>query len=239
MLKKLLVLALLSASLSISTQAKTIWSDYSVTYLKGNDYEVGDTDREVFTFEYASGTTWGDNFMFFDRLESDNGDTETYGEFSPRFRVSNFESSFVKNLYVATTIEMGVNDADDASFTNYLYGLGTDLVVPGFHYFKANAYVRNNDDGDDSYQVTLSWAVPIGPLMYDGFMDYATGVDNTKFGDTEAQMNLTSQLKYDIAPHLDLDTKLYVGVEYVYWQDKFGIEGTDENNVNLLVKYHF
>jgi hypothetical protein len=65
-------------------------------------------------------------------------------------------------------------------------------------------------------------------------MDYATSTDQS-----EAQMNLTSQLKYDVAPHLGLDTKFYVGVEYVYWLDKFGIKGVDENNLNLLVKYHF
>jgi len=70
-------------------------------------------------------------------------------------------------------------------------------------------------------------------------MDYATGVDNTAYGDTEAQMNFTSQLKFNLASMLNLDTKLYVGVEYAYWNNKFGIEGADERNVNLLVKYHF
>lgn len=233
MVKKLLLLSLLPAVFSLSAQAKTLWSDYSVTYLNGSNYEVGDSDREVLTIEYASGTSWGDHFMFFDRLESDNGDTETYGEFSPRFKINDLDTAFMKNLYVATTIEVG------DGFTNYLYGLGTDLVVPGFNYFQLNAYRRNNDDGDGSYQLTAVWAVPVGPLLYDGFMDYATGVDNTAFGDTEAQMNLTSQLKYDIAPHLNLDTKLYVGVEYAYWTNKFGIDGADENNVNLLVKFHF
>ncbi|MFT5852739.1 MAG: hypothetical protein ACI87J_002718, partial [Colwellia sp.] len=51
--------------------------------------------------------------------------------------------------------------------------------------------------------------------------------------------NFTSQLKYNLASILDLDTKLYVGVEYAYWVNKFGIDGVDENNINLLVKYHF
>ena len=233
MVKSLLPLSLLFVVFSGAAQAKTLWSDYSLTYLKGDNYEVGDNKREVITFEYSSGTTWGDTFMFFDRLESDNGDTETYGEFSPRFKISDLEASFMKNLYVATTIEIG------DGFTNYLYGLGTDLVVPGFNFFQLNAYRRNNDAGDGSYQLTAAWAVPIGPLMYDGFMDYASGVDNTAFGDTKPNMNLTSQLKYDVAPHLGLETKLYLGVEYVYWNNKFGIDGVDERNVNLLVKYHF
>jgi len=113
------------------------------------------------------------------------------------------------------------------------------LDISAFDYFQVNAYFRNNGEGDNSEQLTLVWGVPVGPLYFDGFMDYATAVDNTANGDTKAQMNITSQLKYNLGPLLDLDTKLFVGVEYAYWVNKFGIDGVDENNVNLLVKYHF
>jgi len=217
---------------SIPVTAKTIWSDYSLSYLSGSNYEVGDNSRDVATFEYASGTTWGDNFMFFDRIESSNGDISTYGEFSPRIKITNFDDSFVKALYVASTVEMGPE-------TNYLIGLGSDLKIPGFKYFKMNVYFKNNGDGDSNFQTTIVWALPIGPLIYDGFLDYATGVDNTAFGDTKAQMNMTSQLKYDLSPLFNLDTKLYVGMEYVFWLNKFGIDGVDEKNANFLIKYHF
>jgi len=228
---KNLLITLLCVS-SITAQAKTLWSDFSVSYLKGNDYEVGDKSRDVATFEYANGTTWGDTFMFFDRLESANGYIETYGEFSPRIRIKEFGDSFIKSVYFAPSVEVGPQ-------TNYLVGVGVDLNISGFDFFQVNSYLRNNGDGDRSEQLTLVWGLPIGPLYYDGFMDYATGVNNTLFGDTEAQMNFTSQLKYNVAPMLDLETKLYVGVEYVYWNNKFGIKDIDERNVNLLVKYHF
>ena len=101
-----------------------------------------------------------------------------------------------------------------------------------------NFYLKNNGDGDSNFQTTIVWALPLAPFTYDGFLDYATGVDNTAFGDTEAQMNMTSQLKYDLAPMFNLDTKLYVGVEYVFWLNKFGIDGVDEKNANFLLKYH-
>jgi len=227
MLKKLLTGLALAASVT-SVNAKTLWSDYSVTYLNGNNYEVGDSDREVVTFEFAAGTTWGDSFMFFDRLKSADGGLETYGEFSPRIKIKELDG-FVKALYVAPSVEIG------EGFTNYLYGVGADLAMPGFTYFQANAYFRNNDFGDNSEQLTLVWGLPIGPLWYDGFMDYAT----SKGGDSKAQMNLTSQLKYDIAPHIGYDSKFYVGIEYVFWNNKFGIDGVDERNVNLLAKFHF
>ncbi|MBL4941945.1 MAG: nucleoside-binding protein [Colwellia sp.] len=237
-MKKLATALLLTLAAS-TTQAKTFWSDFSVTYLNGSNYEVGDSSRQVLTFEHATGTSWGGSFLFFDRLESDNGDLETYGEWSPRIKITEFEKdSFVKSISASGTIEMGTNFGaatfSGFGFTNYLLGIGTDLNVPGFSYFKADVYARSNDLGDNNAQLTVVWGIPIGPLYYDGFMDYATSTDTS-----EASMNLTSQLKYDMASHLGLDSKLFVGIEYVLWLNKFGIDGVDENNLNLLVKYHF
>lgn len=231
MIKKLLS-ALTLAAAATSVNAKTLWSDYSVTYLNGSNYLVGDSDRQVVTFEYASGTTWGDHFMFIDRLESNNGDLETYGEFTPRIRLKALDG-FVKNIYFAPSIEMS------KFATNYLIGFGTDLAIPSFKYFHLNAYLRNNDNADNSFQTTLSWGVPIGPFYYDGFVDYATGHDRDNGTKAETQMNFTSQFKYDIAPHIGYDSKFFVGVEYVFWNNKFGIDGMDERNVNLLAKFHF
>jgi nucleoside-specific outer membrane channel protein Tsx len=193
---------------------------------------VGDKDREVVTFEYANGTTWGNTFMFFERIKSSNGDIETYGEFSPRIKIWSDSDNFIKSVYFAPSVEFGLEN-------NYLVGIGLDLDIKFFDYFQLNAFLRNNYSGDRSEQITLVWGVPLGALYYDGFIDYATGIENTANGDTKTQMNFTSQLKYNLASILDLDTKLYVGIEYTYWINKFGINGVDENNVNLLVKYHF
>lgn len=228
MIKRPLLLTACLLLPQFSANADTLWSDFSLTLLKGDNYQVGDNERTVATFEYASGHNWGDSFFFMDRLESDNGDTETYAEWSPRIKLSNTKLGFVENLYFAGTVEIG------DGFTNYLYGVGTDFKIPGFDFFKANAYIRNNDGIDNGSQVTLSWGVPVGPLYYDGFIDYASSTD-----DTETHMNFTSQLKYDLAPTFNLKTKLFVGIEYVYWNNKFGIDGVDERNVNALVKYHF
>ncbi len=82
--------------------------------------------------------------------------------------------------------------------------------------------------------MTLAWSVPLAGLTYDGFVDYVLSSD-----DKSKSMNMTSQLKYNIGPALNLKSKLFVGIEYVFWQNKFGIDGVDERNANLLVKYHF
>lgn len=213
--------------------AEKYWSDTSLTYLNGSDYEVGDPDRQVLTLEYVGGYSWGKIFAFGDRLESDNGDTETYIEVSPEVYFVEFEDNLVNNLSFTTTAEVG------DGFTHYLYGIGAAFDLPGFQFFEIDAYRRNNDGFENNYQVTLSWGLPfsIGETewMYDGFLDYASGIS----GVGPANMNFTSQLKWNLAPYFDLSAPLYVGVEYVYWRNKFYIDGVNEKNPNLLIKWHF
>lgn len=218
----------LSTLATFTSVAETLWSDVSATLLRGNDYEVGDNQRTVFTFEHAAGYSWGDSFLFVDRLHSANGDKETYAEISPRFQISDYKNQALENIYIATTAEIG------DGFTHYLVGLGTNLNIPNFTFANINIYHRNNDSAKNNQQVTFAWALPIGPLTYDGFIDYVIAT-----GDEHSSVNFTSQLKYNLAEHLNLKTNFFVGFEYVYWQNKFGIDGVDEKNLNLLAKYHF
>lgn len=218
---------------TLPAQSEVLWSSFSLSYLQGNNYEVGDNKRKILTFEHAAGTSWGDSFFFVDHIRSNNDDIETYGEWSPRFKLFDVENSIVPAFYLAGTLEMKTANNSDG-FTNYLMGVGTDIKIPHFDFFKVNLYYRNNELGDNNYQSTISWGVPIGPLYYDGFADISTSTDNKS-----ASTNFTSQLKYDVAPHIGLSSKLFVGIEYVYWINKFGIKGIDEKNANLLVKYHF
>jgi hypothetical protein len=58
--------ALVCSILSSNCLAETLWSDVSASLLKGNNYQVGDNSRTVFTFEHAAGYSWGDSFLFID-----------------------------------------------------------------------------------------------------------------------------------------------------------------------------
>ncbi len=49
---------LAGALLSTSASAEQLWSSFSLSYLKGSDYEVGDNERQVVTIEHASGHSW-------------------------------------------------------------------------------------------------------------------------------------------------------------------------------------
>ncbi len=221
--------------------AETLWSDASLSVLSGNNYRIGDSERTIVTFEHASGHTWGDTFFFVDRIQPKYSDDYFYGEFSPRLQLKRFhadnQQAFVKALFLASTWEFG------EGFNHYLYGPGIDLVVPKFQFFQLNLYRRNNDTVDDGWQLTTAWGLPFtlagSHWLYSGFIDWAGGSD-----DQHANANFTSQLKWNVGRFFSQQAKCYLGIEYVYWRNKFGIQHaehnkTHETNMNLLVKLHF
>ncbi|GAA5314926.1 MAG: outer membrane protein OmpK [Candidatus Pelagadaptatus aseana] len=231
--------------------AKQFWADYSVSYLQGSDYLDPFTGTEydsgVITLEHASGHSWGSTFSFVDFLDNQDGyNDETYGEVGANFNLGNHfgkpdEGGFVKDYYVAGQVEF---QTGSDGFENYLLGFGMDLNVPGASYFSVTYYRRNNDDlgigREDNDQLTIAWGFDHGNWRFDGFWDIRSSTEND-FGDVDAAYNFTPQLKYNIGKALlGMDSgRLDVGVEYVYWKNKFGVDGQTEKNANLLVKWHY
>jgi nucleoside-specific outer membrane channel protein Tsx len=238
--KILMVTAIVFASANV--RADVLWQDWSVTVLRGNDYRVNYHDQSITTLEHTAGTTWGDSFFFLDHSNSANGERSNYAEWSPRASLGKLggltlENGLVTDVLLASTVEMS------AVQTNYLYGLGFDLTVPGFKFTQLNLYRRQNDKQADNWQATVVWGLPFSLFnqqwLYDGFLDWASASR-----DQAANMNLTSQLKIAINPWFGVKDPLYLGVEYVYWQNKYGIADsanfhTNESNLNLLLKWHF
>lgn len=219
-----------------------IWQDFSLSVLKGNNYRVDDAEQQITTIEHAAGTSWGDSFFFMDHLRGGDDKSSNYAEWSPRLSLGKisgktYEFGIVKDVLLAGTVEMS------SLQTNLLYGVGVDLAVPGFKYVQLNAYRRSNEFAADSWQLTTTWALPFTlgseAFLYDGFLDWSSSAAGS-----HANLNMTSQLKWALQQKFKLKTPLYVGVEYVYWRNKYGIADspafrTNEANVNLLLKWHF
>lgn len=236
------------------------WQDNSLTYLNGIDFKVDPPKQQTVTFEHASGWSFGDLFIFVDGIkyntEATNGagDGHTfYGEISPRLslgKISGADLSFgpVKDVLLAATYEFGEDDVD-----SYLLGPAVDLNIPGFDYFQLNTYLRTTDgrrDGDNVWQITPVWSytIPVGDsdLVIDGFMDWVVDNDDSY----HANLHFNPQIKYDPAKAMGWGKRFYVGVEYDYWSDKYGIDddgfvgseilgGTDQSAISLLAKAHF
>lgn len=239
-LKQLAATSLL-LSTAVFAQAKPIWQDFSLTGLYGENYEVVDEKQTNLTVEYAAKVKYADVFFFMDRMRGSDDHKSTYFELSPRLslgEVSGQKLAFgpIKDVLISTTWES--NNDDFSSFDNFLYGVGFDLAIPYFQYANVNFYRANNENTADDYQITIVYAVPFKvsseDFLVDGFLDWSTAEK-----DHASELNWTTQYKWNVGKHISPETRLYLGVEHSVWNNKFGIKGSDENNVSALVKYHF
>lgn len=267
-MKATLSTAALATGLLLSGHAMAegpmLWESNSLTYLYGKDYKVDPGIQQTVTFEHVSGWSVGDLFIFVDSIhyngaENGAGDTHTfYGEISPRLsfgKIFNQDLKFgpVSDVLLAATYEFGEDDVE-----SYLIGPAVDLSIPGFDYFNLNFYNRTTDGkrpGDDVWQITPVWAmtIPVGEsdILFDGFMDWVVDNDVNAQGEYHANLHFNPQIKYDLGKAMHWGEKqLYVGIEYDYWTNKYGIEdggfvsdnfvgSTDQNTASLLVKVHF
>lgn len=231
------------ATTATLAQATPVWQDFSLTGLYGENYALpangSDSNQQnTITAEYAAKLQYGDFFAFADRTNNDLDGNETYFEVSPRLSLGavsgkKLEIGPIKDVLIATTWEGG------EGFNNYLYGFGFDLAIPYFQYAQLNFYKADNDKNlNDDYQVTFTYGVPFKlaseDFLVDGFMDWSTTED-----DHASELNWTTQWKWNAGKHISPKTKLYLGVEYSVWNNKYGIKDLNQNDVSALVKYHF
>ncbi len=153
----------------------------------------------------------------------------------------------IKDVLLAFTYEFGEGDNE-----SYLVGPAFDLNIPGFDYFQLNFYQRQtegNRPGDGVWQITPVWSytIPVGnsDVLIDGFMDWVVDNDKNARGTYHANLHFNPQVKYDLGKAMNWGAKqLYVGFEYDYWKNKYGIQDsgafeTNQDTASLLVKYHF
>ncbi|MCQ4324351.1 hypothetical protein CXK94_14660 [Stutzerimonas stutzeri] len=267
-MKRSLTSAALAAGLILSSEAMAspmFWQNNSLTYLYGKNFAVDSAGgkegaiQQTITFEHASGWTWGDMFLFVDNkwyngISGSDGHTY-YGEFSPRLslgKISGADLSFgpVKDVLISATYERG-----EGRNRNYLLGPAVDLAIPGFDRFALNTYYREPDGitgkPGGQWQLTPTWAItiPVGKsdILFDGYIDWVVNDAGSKSKGNYLAKNFhfNPQVKYDLGKALDYTPgKLYVGIEYDYWTNKYGIEdssafNTDNNVTNFIVKAHF
>jgi len=264
------IISLLLGALCATTATTTLadgplhWQSNSLTYLYGHDYKIDPGIQQTLTFEHASGWNIGDLFVFVDSIHYNGGrngaaDERTfYGEISPRLSFGKlFDTPLqvgpIKDVLLAMTYEFGEDDVEA-----YLIGPGFDLDLPGFDYFSLNFYRRETDGsrpGSGVWQITPVWSytVPLGrsDLLIDGFMDWVVDNDENRRGSYQANLHFNPQIKYDLGKALAWGEKqFYVGIEYDYWKNKYGIKDdgfvsrnfvgkTDQNTASLRRKAHF
>jgi nucleoside-specific outer membrane channel protein Tsx len=219
------------------------WSSTNVQVLYGDGFKVQPPEaRTIITLEHASGWTYGDNFFFFDVTEPFANDTSLYGEWHPRFSFNKIfkkemGQGFFRDVLLATELNVENNGLP---WRAYLYGVGFDFNIPHFQFFALNLFVRDDKmiRDDSTFQISPSWNLPftLGQTNWEfrGFVDFA-GAE----GEGEAQTLAQPQLLVNLGSLFKQPGTLWVGVEYQYWKNKYGIDGVDENFVQLMGRWDF
>ncbi|WP_254423197.1 DUF5020 domain-containing protein [Psychrobacter sp. DAB_AL32B] len=234
--------------------AKTLFKDTSVTLLHGGNFEllpkgIDSENLTTLTLEHASTHDWGGVFFFVDRHQGGEYDLkdqagnvigskdykETFGKFSPKFKVASFNDGLIKQVNLAGVYEFSSNSTGFGQ-DNYWAGVGVDLnlPIPGMKYASATLYHSFNDVKPDDQKITLTAAWERDKVLIDGYVDFAFNSDTL-----ENNIHFNPQVKYNLQEALGIDNRLEVGGEYSYWKNKFGVDGVDEHAVMALVKYHF
>jgi len=216
------------------------WHSTNVQLLQGWDYALGSQERTIATLEHSHGWKYGDFFGFLDYTWPEGGERNYYFEVAPRLSFSkmtgrNLSYGIIKDLLISTTI-----DKPEGKEERYLYGLGVDLDIDGFKYLKTNWLVRDDPALDgETYQLTVSWNRPFdiagNNYLIEGFADFAGSE-----GNTSSNQLIVPRFLFDVGQVAGIKEKqLWMGVEWQYWHNKFGIKGKTESVPQLQAKWVF
>ncbi|MCH2547751.1 MAG: DUF5020 domain-containing protein [Alphaproteobacteria bacterium] len=212
----------------------------NVQLLKGWDYKLGEENRTLITLEHYNKWAYGDFYMFIDTTRFDNGGSNIYGEAAARLSYEKttgnlFNFGIVKDIYLATMLEKGKH-----GYETYLYGASADYDVPGFSLFRVDTYIRDNPDiSGRGWQVTWAYRHPFSWQSYDfmveGFADFAG-----REGGRHSNQLIVPRFLMDVGKASGHKAgKLYAGVEWSYWHNKFGIKGITESVPQAQIKWVF
>ncbi len=244
-------MALIAARLS---QAEVVSSNVSLSYLAGDAYinpisqESG--SAQVFTFEHAALYSWGKSFSFIDRELSQNEANENSSYVEVNIDISltqnqGFSDSVLHDVYLASRWEHTATVNQD----NLLLGAAIAWDVPGFIFLDTAFYFRSNGknsfsvENDNNFQLSTSWLMPfqIGnlPVQFSGVINVISETDNNQQQAVAYQVIAQPQLKMDVGHYWQQSNQYFVGIEYNYWKNKYGIAGSDQSTPQILFTVNF
>lgn len=240
----------------LSAQADIFaWSDTEIQYLHGDDYQMpmnsNDVSRSIITLSHADGWALGRNFFFMDTLISEQGEASQvnlYGEFYSYLSLSKMTGKdLAYGLFKDLNLTAGVNAGENLDNARsgariILYGVTVDFNLPGFKLFTVD-FLRHDvlepDSFGSSWQITPVWNFPFTLLgthwSLEGFADFIGPKGPNYAGSVLAQ----PQIRLDVGDFLGRSNRLFIGIEYQYWNNKFGIKGLHESLPQALLLWKF
>lgn len=220
-----------------------------------NPFTGQQSPTSILTIQQAMSWSYGDSFFFIDFLDDELSDgfndLDLYGEWYPTLSFSKLTGRTVGGGPVRDIALIGgINFDADANFMKYLPGVRVAWDVPGFLFLNTDITAfLNASDGvgpgaaprtSDSFMFDVNWGAvfDIGSqsFLFTGHAEYigATTIKPAG-GEVKSWVLAQPQLTWDLSKALNgTGNELFVGVEYQYWGNKLGADGSD-NVAQFLV----
>ncbi len=231
------------------------WSDTEIQYLHGDGYRMpknaNDISRSIITLSHADGWALGRNFFFMDTLISDHGEpsqVNLYGEFYSYLSLSkmtgrNLSYGLFKDLNVTAGVNAGENlDSNFSGTRIIMYGFTVDFNLPGFKLFTVDVLrhdILEPVSLGSSWQITPCWKLPFTLFgthwSLEGFADFIGPKGPGYAGNVLAQ----PQIRLDVGDFFGISNRLFAGIEYQYWNNKYGVKGLHESLPQALLVWKF
>jgi len=248
------------AAVSLPVQALE-WSSNQVEVLRGNEFHEPFNPQRVgkttLTYLHADGHAYGRNLLFVDYLQSNAADSnarEIYGEGYTSLSLSKLSGEQVgggaiRDLNLTFGVNYGEKNYPAYRVTPrvFLPGVTVDFSAPGFNFLTLDmlAYVdrglfagRDNGCHATGWQVTPAWELPFkageARLTFEGFVDVIG-----QHGACARQILSQPRLRWDVGHHWGAPDHLYLGLEYQYWQNKFGLAGEYDRVAQTFLMWKF
>lgn len=203
-------------------------------------YDTKNGGKTTFTLEHFSTNNIGSVFVFMDYAVADNrfkyhdNRDDLYGEIAPRFNLNYFFDTKLVNIILSDVYIVGeYNRGQTDKYKAYLYGLGADFKVYGFDNFGLNFYIKNQNIGKNTLQMTGIYGTQIMDTKF-----YFTGY----FDWTEADFTTQNQFLYNILSTFG-GNKAYVGLEWIIYNEKPSSlnysSKVNSNTVQAILKYEW
>jgi nucleoside-specific outer membrane channel protein Tsx len=200
--------------------------------------------KNIFTFDNAAAGRWWSSYLFVDVLRSwsgaDANAKEVYGEWYPTVSLRALLGrdrlqGLLGDVGLTVGLNSGVRSTGPSPFA-VLPGLTFSLNVPGFTFFSVGtfAYIdrgrfqgQPTDCTATTWQVTPSWSAPFGigaaKFQTEGFVDFIG-----RHANCAAWIMAYPRLMLDLSGLWQKPGTVYVGVDFGYWRNKYGISGLED-----------
>lgn len=258
-LKKFLIRAMLLVAASHGLSTSALAQTFSANQLQlhfGGGYRFGGngaetTTRTMLEFQHFSAYTYGDLFFFADVYRDHQWDGTSnrvnfYGEGYAHLSAKSLEGiPFGEESFLAD-IGPGIGFNAGQDFLVAIYGARASFKVPGFSVLTFGVYAYDNQidaygrDLDTTYQATLVWDIPFAI----GDQKFSTGGVLDLIGSqgvgVEEQIYFQPEIRWDVANALGQKAGSFdLGLRYVHFNNKYGVDGVDENAMSVFVSKKF